>query len=167
MPAVPVQTVPPLGYTAADEELLTRMESIELAARDLYQAAVAAGAEGDVYPALRDNHAAYVDVLAGLLGRTAMGLRDDAVYDERLSTFEVAGAELAQNAYDFESTLLATYATLLGQLEGVDGARRVASIAMVEARHCAVLADVAGLGEDFAALFDNEAEPLAIEGGEG
>jgi hypothetical protein len=158
---VQLQTVPPVGYTAADEQLLIAMESIELAARDLYRAAVDAGAEGDVYIALGDNHAAYVDLLAGLLGRTAMGLRDDAFYEEQLSAFERTGTELAEAAYELESTLVVTYVDLLGQLEGVDGARGAASILMVEARHCAVLADVAGV-DDFTALFDNDAQPIDV-----
>ncbi|MGI9030173.1 MAG: ferritin-like domain-containing protein [Ilumatobacteraceae bacterium] len=163
------QSVPPLGYTPADEELLAAMQAAELAARDLYQAAIDAGAEDDVYVALRDNHRAYVDALSGLLGRTAMGRRDDTLYDEQLTVFEATGTELATGAYGFESSLLATNIDVLGQLQGADGARRVASIVMVEARHCAVLADLSGSGDDFTALFENDAEPfeLAVEAAPG
>ena len=60
-------------------------------------------------------------------------------------------------AYDLESTLVATHTELLGELEGVDGAKTIASILMMEARHCTVLADLAGRGDDLDALFENTA----------
>ena len=38
----------------------------------------------------------------------------------------------------------------------------IASILIVEARHCAVLADLAGGGDDVDLLFENEGEPIAV-----
>ena len=56
--------------------------------------------------------------------------------------------------------LVATHTELLRSIQNLDGARLIASILIVEARHCAVLADLAGGGDDLDALFENEAEPL-------
>ena len=67
----------PPGPTAADAELLGAAQAVELAARDLYRAAIDAGADDDVYVGIRDNHQAYADVLSGLLGRAAPGRRDE------------------------------------------------------------------------------------------
>lgn len=159
------RSVPPSGYTAADAELLGVVQSIELAVRDLYQAAIDGGADDDVWTGLRDNHRAYADVISGMVGRAAPGRRDDAFYEEQVGSFEATGEELATAAYDLESTLLATHTELLGELEGVDGARAIASIVTVVARHCAVLADLSGQGDDPAALFENSAEPLELAGG--
>ena len=137
-------TVPPLGPTAADAELLGAVQAVELAARDLYRAAVDAGADDDVYVGIGENHQAYADVLSGLLGRAAPGRRDERLYAEEVDAFEQGGEELATAAYDLESTLVATHTALLAELEGVDGAKTIASILMMEARHCTVLADMAG-----------------------
>ena len=71
-------------------------------------------------------------------------------------------AAVAAAGYDLESTLVATHTELLRALEGTDGAEMLASILIVEARNCAVLADLAGNGDDLDALFVNDAEPLAV-----
>ena len=162
---MPVETVPEPGVPAADAELLGVLQSFELTARDLYQVAIDAGADGDVWRGIRDNHRAYADRLSGQIGRAAPDARDEALFTELESAFATIGTELATAAYDLESTLLATHGETLGALSGADSSRSIASILMVEARHCAVLADLAGLGEDFAALFDNEAEPVDVAGG--
>lgn len=159
-------SVPPIGYTAEDAALLGAMQEVEIAARDLYQAALDAGADDDVYRGIRDNHGAYVDILSGLIGRSAGSLRNDALYQEHVGSFEESSGEaLAQAAYDFESTLVATHTQALGELVGINGAAAVASIVMVEARHCTVLADMAGHGQDYSALFENTAEPLDLRTG--
>ena len=46
--------------------------------------------------------------------------------------------------------------------EGTDGVRVIASILIVESRHCAVLADLSGGGDDVDLLFENEAAPIAV-----
>ena len=68
-------------------------ESFELAARDLYQAALDAGAEEETLTAIRDNHQAYASVLKGQLGTQGAVSRNDEVYDE----FE---AELRDERHD-------------------------------------------------------------------
>ena len=161
----PVTVPPPLGPTAADAELLGAVQAVELAARDLYRAAVDAGADDDVYLGIGENHQAYADVLSGLLGRAAPGRRDEALYEADVDAFEQGGEELATAAYDLESTLVATHTALLAELEGVDGAKTLASILMMEARHCTVLADMAGRGDDLDALLVNTARPVDLQAG--
>ena len=113
---------------------------------------------------LRDNHQAYADVLAGLLGRQAPGERDDALYDELVASFEVtdvaaAGRDRLRPRVDARRH--AHRAAAVSSRASTGPA--IASILIVEARHCAVLADLAGHGDDLDALFVNDAEPLAVE----
>jgi hypothetical protein len=87
--------------------------------------------------------------------------RNDEVFDALEADFAVSDVTaVAQAAYDLESVAVATHTELLGLLEGVDGAKLVASVLAVEARHCTVLADLSGNGDDLDALLDNSAEPL-------
>ncbi len=51
---------------------------------------------------------------------------------------------VAEAGSDLESSAVATHIELLRQLEGIDGAKTVASILVVEARSSTVLADLAG-----------------------
>jgi len=168
---------PPRAPTGDDRQRLASALSIELAARDLYRDAVAAGAsvladpDGEAGPGnpelfqvLADNHSHYASVLAAELGASTTGVRDDALYDEWSSRFATSDvASLASDAYDFESILVATYIDLMGNLESVDAADIISSILVVEARHGAILADVAGLSDDLDVVLDDSAIPLALE----
>ena len=157
-------TEPPEGPTGEDRTLLAAAQSVELAARDLYQTALDGGIEDPVFVVIRDNHQAYADNLSGLIGRSAPGRPDEALHDELAGAFEGADVTAAASvAYDLESRLVATHTELLRQLEGTNGARVIASILIVESRHCAVLADLAGGGDDIDLLFENEAEPITVE----
>ena len=62
---------------------------------------------------------------------------------------------------------VATHTELIGQLEGIDGAKTIAAVLIMEARMCTVLADLAGEGDDLTALFDNNASALAVSASEG
>ena len=137
--------------------------SIEMTARDLYQTAIDAGADDPLVSVLRNNHRGYVDILRAILGTSALDRRNEQLYDEYVGAFEETDiAALAETAYDLESTAVATHTETLRSLQDIDAARRIASILIVEARHCTVLADAAGLGDDLDALFVNDAEPLAV-----
>jgi hypothetical protein len=159
---VPVQTVPEPGVPTEDAAILGFLQTAELAARDLYGAAIEAGNDDDLYVGIRDNHQAYSDRLSAQLGRSAPARRAEALYSEWEQRFQASGAEFATAASELESTLLATWTEALGRLVGADGARTGASILMVEARHAAVLADLAGNGDDLAAVLENSAEPLQL-----
>jgi hypothetical protein len=156
-------TEPPEAPTGEDRARLAAAQSLELAARDLYQAVIDGGLTDPVFVAIRDNHRAYADNLSGLIGRSAPGRPDAALHEEMIGAFEDADTTAAASAaYDLESRLVATHTESLRQLEGTDGARMVASILIVESRHCAVLADLAGGGDDVELLFENAAEPIAV-----
>jgi Ferritin-like domain len=169
-PPAPEQTEPPptaasvpAEPTEGDVELLRFLQSAELAAHDLYQAAVDAGADSEVFATFADNHQAYADLLSGLLGGPERPL--DSLYSEHQDAFESSDvAAVAEGAYDLESTLVATHADVIGQLEGTDGATALASVLVVEARMCAVLADLAGQGDDLDALLENDADALSQAG---
>ena len=159
----PETTPPPAQPTPGDLELLAFAETIELAARDLYQASIDAGVDDETIALLRDNHEAYADVLSGILGINAPGRPDVRLFDELESSFAVGNVTAAAEAgYALESRLVATYTDMLRSLEGTDGAEMVASILVVEARNCTVLADLAGNGADLDALFVNDAAPLEV-----
>jgi hypothetical protein len=142
-------------------------QSFELTARDLYQAALdaglAAGDLADVFTTLRDNHDEYANRLSGILGVDAPQRRDDALFDERAASFETGdAAAVATTGLNLEATAVATHTDLIGRLEGIDGIAAVASFVVVEARHCTVLADVAGNGDDLDALLSSDAEALEL-----
>ena len=159
----PTTTTTPTRPTASDLVLLQFGYSAELSATDLYQAALDAGAEDELVVVLRNNHRAYADILRAILSTSVVDRREESLFDEYASAFEEPDlATLASTAYDLESSLVATHTEQLRSLQNVDGARRIASILIVEARHCTVLADAAGLGDDLDALFVNDADPLPV-----
>jgi Ferritin-like domain len=159
-------TAPPQRPTPEDVVLLNFAEAVELSARDLYQVAIGAGTKGDVVNALADNHRGYADVIRGMLGTRSVGVRDPGVYQQYESQFKVADiAALSGPALELESALVATHTEMLRKLVGTDGARRLASILIVEARQAAVLADIGGAAGDFDKLFTDTATALTPSGG--
>jgi hypothetical protein len=149
--------------SASDLAALLFAQSLELAARDLYQAAGAAGADDPLFGALADQHEAYAQGIAAFIGEPA-DTRNDGVYDELESAFAASDrTAVATAAYDLESAVVATHTELLGRLENVDAAKLVASMLAMEARHCAVLADVSGRGDDLNILLVNTADPIQPE----
>jgi Ferritin-like domain len=156
---------PALRPTDADIEVLGFAQSFELTARDLYQAALDGGLAGgdlaDVFTTLRDNHDEYANRLSGILGVDAPQQRDDTLFEELADSFEAGEATAVATAgLDLEAAAVATHTDLIGRLEGIDGIAAVASFVVVEARHCTMLADVAGNGNDLDALLSSDAEPL-------
>jgi hypothetical protein len=164
-------TEPPGRPTDADTALLARAQEVELTARDLYEAAIAEGAAGDedrVLMAARANHQAAADGLSALIGNDAPQMADAELFDQYADRFRTSDITTAATAgYELESTLVATHTELVGQLEGVDGARTIAAVLIMEARTATVLADLAGEGDDLTALFDNDARALTVSASEG
>lgn len=130
---------------------------VELSARDLYRAAIAAGASGTAWAILADQHGSYAQRLAGVSGISA-DTRDGPTYDSQVAAFQ--GDRPANAAFDFENTLVATNAALLGQIVDPNLADALASIVSMESRHAAYLAERSGRGDNFDALFTNTATPL-------
>jgi len=158
-------TTPPGRPTSADTELLAGLQGLELAARDLYQAAIDAGADdgAGVLATLRANHDSYANRISGLIGGAAPQARNDLVFDQFSADFETSDvAAVAAAGYDLESGLVATYLDALGALEGTDGASAVASILIVESRQAAVLADLGRLDDDLDAVLTSTATPFPV-----
>ena len=171
-------TAPPLNPSRADKVLLQLAESVELAARDLYQSVLpsptadtssssepAGSPLGDyegLFSTLRENHEEYANSIAGLVGESAVP-RSREVYDkfaDRFTTTDVT--ELAAAAYDLESMLVATHPEVIGELVGTDGADALAAAVIVEARQASALAAVAGKLDDLDVMLVNSAEPVSL-----
>lgn len=149
--------------SASDLALLLFAQSLELTARDLYSAAAAAGADDPVFGVLADQHEAYAQGIAAFIGEPA-NTRNDGVYDSLESAFAASDrTAIATAGYDLESAAVATHTELLARLANVDAAKLIASMLAMEARHCAVLADVSGRGDDLDILLVNTAEPILPE----
>lgn len=144
-------------FTAAELDLLRFAQRLELTARDLYDAAMAAGATGAVWEAMSEQHEAYAQSIAGLTGLSADS-RNDEVYDALVGSFSSSAA--AEAAYDLESAAAATHIEVLGLLTHRPASQLVASIIAAESRHCVVLADLTGRGTDLTALLVNTASPI-------
>jgi len=156
-------SVPPQRPTADDTTLLVAAMSLELTARDLYDAAIAAGADPTVLQVMSQHHAAYAQGIGGLIGMSAAH-RIDSVYDDNEAAFASSDtAAVLATAYDLESTAVATHTELLGAIESLDAAKLIASIIAVESQHCTVIADASGNGDDLDALLTNSATPISLE----
>ncbi|MFM8945818.1 MAG: ferritin-like domain-containing protein [Actinomycetota bacterium] len=139
-------TSPPRRPSDADIELLAYAQQAELAARDLYHAALENGAAGDQpgsVAALAAHHDAASQAISSMIGRNAPQNRLDSLFTSFKPSF--SGSSFATSAHQLENTLVATHQSLLGNLEGTEGAALVASVMIAEARHVVALAAMAGL----------------------
>ena len=132
---------------------------LELAASHLYQAAIDAGATGEVWSVIRDQHDSAAQLLAGISGISA-DQRNDAVFDALVEGFRTTTSAAA---FDLENVAAATHFELLALVVDPQPAGAIASIAAIESRQANVLAGLAGKGDDFDALFLNTATPLSPE----
>jgi hypothetical protein len=137
--------------TGSDTELLELGMAAELAVSDLYQLAVAAGVSDATFATIAADHKAYGEAIAAMIGRAATG-RNDEIFDQFEADFDSGDtAMVAATARQLEEVLVATHLQLLGQFEGTDPVDLITAILVVENRHAAVLADIAG---------DNDLESL-------
>ena len=139
-------TSPPRRPTDADIELLAYAQQAELAARDLYHAALENGSAGDQpgsVAALAAHHDAASQAISSMIGRNAPQDRLETLFTSFKPS--ISGASFATSAHQLENTLVATHQSLLGKLEGTEGAALVASVMITEARHVVALAALAGL----------------------
>lgn len=150
------------GSGLSDDDLSTADAAIalELTARDLYDSAIAAGADDDVWAAMREQHESYAQRLAGITGISAT-IRDQATFDQLGADF--ATADPAAAAFDLENIVAATHLELLGQVEDLGIATAMASFVSMESRHATVLATLSGRADDFDALFVNPAVAAGTE----
>lgn len=156
----------PTPPTAVDRSLLAFANSAEFAARDLY--AVAAGLpafsteEQTMLVGFHDHHMAAGQALAGLVGKDASNVREDAVYNAFRGKVMGSDKSAIWDALrELENTLVSTHLSLVGTLEGTEGSALVASILSIQARHAAALALLGG--RTVTDALTNEAAPLAPE----
>jgi Ferritin-like domain len=134
--------------------------ALELTARDLYDAAIEAGADDDVWMVMREQHEAYAQRLAGITGIPAAG-RNDVAYDQLIDA--MATRDPAATALQLENIAAATHTELLGSVDDVDLATAMASFASMENRHATVLALLSGQSDDLDVLLSNSATALSPE----
>ncbi len=160
-------TEAPGAPTGDDAAALAGMLGAEIAARDLYRIALRAGiseaqeaGNPNVFAVIADSHDAYADSIAGTVGIPAQSAGNQSLIDDRRADFESTDVgAVADAAYLLESELVAAYTQLVGEVRSVDAATLMASILVVESRHCAIMATLAGKGNDLVALLDNDVQP--------
>ena len=161
-------TAPPKRPTNDDVTLLGFAQSVELAARDLYDVALSTkGFDADqraVIATIRESHDAYAASLSAILGRLAPQ-QPNAVAASLSSSFAGETSTVLDAAYGLESTAVATHTDILSKLQGTDGAQLIASILIVESRHGTVLAYLNGRTDIDDLLVNNEADALTPEEG--
>ena len=148
------------GLSDDDLSITGSAIALELAARDLYDSAIDAGADDEIWIAMREQHEAYAQLLAGISGISAT-TRDQTTFDGLGGGFDTADPAAA--AFDLENVVAATHLELLGRVDDADLAGAMASFVAIESRHATVLATISGQGDDFDALFVNPATPLEID----
>jgi Ferritin-like domain len=161
-------TAPPKRPSSDDVALLGFSQSVELAARNLYDVALSADGFDDnqraVLATIRESHDAYAASLSGLLGRNAPQVVNP-VFDDLQSTFGGDVSSVLEAACGLEATAVATHLEILGELQGTDGASLIASILIVEARHSTVLTYLNGATSLDDLLVDAEVAALSPAGG--
>jgi hypothetical protein len=164
---VTTTTAPPKRPTDDDVALLGFAQSVELAARDLYDDALASDAfDADtraVVATIRESHDAYAASLSGMLGRSAPQ-EANSIGTDLASSFGGDASGILTSAYNLESTAVATHLEILNELQGTDGASLIAAILIVEARHGTVLAYLNGATSLDELLVSTEADPLTPAG---
>ena len=143
----PAQAVAP----DADAQSATEAIALELAARDLYDMALGAGADDPLWAALREQHESYAQRLAGIVGQSASAADTDLVASHEA---DFATSDPSTVAIELENTLAAGHPTRLGEVTGEALAAALASIVTAESRQATVIALLSGV-TDAAALYEN------------
>lgn len=161
-------TAPPQRPSADDTALLGFAQSMELAAVQLYNVALATDGLSDdvrhIITTISQAHLSYTQSITALLGRDAPGTPLPEAVETFGDAFSGDEASIVEAAATLEDTAVATHTELLGQLQGTDGAQLLAAITIAEARHSLVFNDLAGVTE-FDDLIFTAAEALAPEEG--
>ncbi len=146
------------GLSDDDTALVGFAIGLELAARDLYDAALDAGATGSIWGVLREQHEGAAQLLSGLSGLSA-DARNDEAFDAFVGGFRTTTSAAA---FELENIAAATPTELLASVTETEAASAIASIAAIESRHATVLAGIAGQ-DDLDSLFSNSAQALSPE----
>jgi len=163
--AAPTTTIAPVKHpTAADMVLLDFAQSVELAARDLYDVAIDAGVfDAAIVPeivAIREAHEGYATAISGLIGRQAANKPNAALVEALAGDFDGDPDSVAAAAAQLEDAAVATHIDIIGQLVGVDGSSLIASIVVIESRIATLLRAISGV-EELDARLEFDTEPLS------
>ena len=152
----PASAVP--GLSDEDVALVGFAIGLELTARDLYDSAIDAGADGSIWTVMREQHEGAAQLLSGLSGVSA-NARNDAAFDALEGGFRTTTRAAA---FELENIAAATHIELLASVAENEAAAAIASIAAIESRHATVLASIAEQ-DDLDSLFSNSAQALSPE----
>lgn len=133
--------------------------SLEITARDLYRSAIDAGAPGELWQIMADQHQAYAERLAGIANLSA-DQRNEEAFEALEGAFR---SETTLAGLELENIAAATHADLLSTITDNNAAAAIASISSMESRHATLLASFSG-STDPDVLFTNDATPLSPEG---
>jgi hypothetical protein len=150
--------------TDADNVLLAQVMALELSLGELYRTA-SEGASDDlalIADVMASNHRAYAEAIAGATGISA-GAADPELVADNLDAFTGSTTEALTAAHALEQTAVATHTALIAEYESNTAIALTASIAVVEARHATVIADMLGV-DDLDVLFGNDQSPLELTG---
>lgn len=158
----------PFSPTPSDSATLDQAMQLELAAVKLYADARAAGLPEVVASVATEfgaNHDTYGHQFAAITGISA-NTYNEAAYNARKDDFATSDpVKFAKAAWELENSAAATYSDLFTKLEARNAQTVVASIVVVNGRMATVLADIAGVSDDYAALFDPPSTIIALTGG--
>lgn len=160
--------------TEADMAILRQVIGFELAASALYQAKLGTDAEGREEPGegeesdpltvavrvMAENHQAFAQAAAGDTGMSA-DEGDPDIIAANLVGFTGSNSDFFTTAHALEQTTVATHTALIGDYESASAIKLTASIAITEARHASVLADLLDV-EDLDVLFGNDESALLL-----
>jgi len=143
----------------SDAQLVADQLALELAARDLYDSAIAAGAADAIWTTLREQHDSFAQRLSGIIAQPAQGASDELA-DQFADGFAVA--DPSELAAQLENHLAATYADRVGEVSVSTRGNAIAgafgSILVSESRHAVVLSDMAGVTDPAGILVNPIAE---------
>ncbi len=145
------------GLSSSELELLKFAQGLELALHDLYDEALHIDKDSAAWTVMADSHESFAQAIAGLAGLSANERNNDLFNNFKDA---IRGNDRVQTAYDLESAAAATHIDLIGKLTDSGAAEVISSIAIAESRHCVVLADVLGKGNDLGATLTNSAQPI-------
>mgnify|MGYP001596070488 CR=1 FL=1 len=150
--------------TESDDVLLAQAMAFELALGDLYRTASEGAFDdlalfGDI---MASNHRSYAEAIAGATGISA-GAADPKLIADNFDAFMASTTEALLAAHSLEQTAVATHTALIARYESNTAITLTASIAVVEARHATVIADILGV-ENLDVLFGNDQSPLEFAG---
>jgi hypothetical protein len=175
--ATTTTTAPPRQPDDADLAQLAFIQSVELAAVNVYSAAITSGKiDAKLSPAVtlfKSHHVEHAQALAGSAGKAARNVANKAVMKKFSGMIQQAASQndVLAVLVQLESALAATHGQLIATLKATDSAATVASIHPTEHRHVAVLARTLGMNPvDYLLGFDADSKlaltpaAYAIEG---